>query len=138
MRLTTNPTSIEDNCTLAVSALALEAIDGGNVFEVGTMIELDRRRADDQHGGFRVGGTTTARVFSRKRCSYATGAHALAGSDRFRRGILRTSRGCAAVRSRESFTCDLRGKSVLLKPNLVEYIAGVEVNTNPVTRGRCG
>jgi hypothetical protein len=26
--------SIEDNCTLAVSALALEAIDGSSVFEV--------------------------------------------------------------------------------------------------------
>jgi uncharacterized protein (DUF362 family) len=30
---------------------------------------------------------------------------------------------------------DLRGKSVLLKPNLVEYIAGVEVNTNPILVG---
>ena len=36
MRLTENATSIEDNCTLAVSALALEAIDGDNVFEVRT------------------------------------------------------------------------------------------------------
>ena len=29
------------------------------------------------------------------------------------------------------FDLNLRGKSVLLKPNLVEYIAGAEVNTNP-------
>src|SRR6266851_967061 len=36
MRLTENATNIEDNCTLAVSALALEAIDGDNVFEVRT------------------------------------------------------------------------------------------------------
>jgi hypothetical protein len=36
MRLTKNATSIADNCTLAVSALALEAIDGDNVFEVRT------------------------------------------------------------------------------------------------------
>lgn len=36
MRLTENATSIKDNCTLAVSALALEAIDGENVFEVRT------------------------------------------------------------------------------------------------------
>ena len=36
MRLTENAASIEDNCTLAVSALALEAIDGDNVFEVRT------------------------------------------------------------------------------------------------------
>jgi hypothetical protein len=36
MRMTTNAASIDDNCTLAVSALALEAIDGDNVFEVRT------------------------------------------------------------------------------------------------------
>ena len=36
MRLTENAASIEDNCTLAVSALALEAINGDNVFEVRT------------------------------------------------------------------------------------------------------
>ena len=36
MRLTVNAASIEDNCTLAVSALALEAISGDNVFEVRT------------------------------------------------------------------------------------------------------
>ena len=30
------------------------------------------------------------------------------------------------------FHLNLRGKSVLLKPNLVDYIAGVEINTNPV------
>lgn len=29
------------------------------------------------------------------------------------------------------FTLDVKGKTVLLKPNLVEYIANVEVNTNP-------
>src|ERR1035438_1771702 len=33
------------------------------------------------------------------------------------------------------FHLDLRTKSVLLKPNLVEYIAGVEVNTNPLLVG---
>jgi uncharacterized protein (DUF362 family) len=33
------------------------------------------------------------------------------------------------------FHLNLRGKSVLLKPNLVEYIADVEVNTNPVLVG---
>src|SRR5450759_2372916 len=34
MRLTVNAACVEDNCTLAVSALALEAICGNNVFEV--------------------------------------------------------------------------------------------------------
>jgi uncharacterized protein (DUF362 family) len=33
------------------------------------------------------------------------------------------------------FRLNLRGKSVLLKPNFVEYIAGVEVNTNPLLVG---
>jgi hypothetical protein len=36
MRLTENPASIEDNSTLAVSALALEAVNGDSVFEVRT------------------------------------------------------------------------------------------------------
>src|SRR6266849_8039638 len=36
MRLTANAASIEDNCTLAVSALALEAMTGNSVFDVGT------------------------------------------------------------------------------------------------------
>ncbi len=33
------------------------------------------------------------------------------------------------------FRLKMQGKSVLLKPNLVEYIAGVEVNTNPMLVG---
>ncbi|HWB84542.1 MAG TPA: hypothetical protein VG675_10405 [Bryobacteraceae bacterium] len=36
MRLTANAASIEDNCTLAVCALALDAINGNNPFEVRT------------------------------------------------------------------------------------------------------
>jgi len=36
MRLTENAASIEDNCTLAVSALALEAMSGNSVFDVRT------------------------------------------------------------------------------------------------------
>jgi hypothetical protein len=36
MRLTEGAASIEDNCTLAVSALALEAVNGDSVFEVRT------------------------------------------------------------------------------------------------------
>jgi uncharacterized protein (DUF362 family) len=33
------------------------------------------------------------------------------------------------------FHLDLRGKTVLLKPNLVEHIPGTEVNTNPLLAG---
>lgn len=33
------------------------------------------------------------------------------------------------------FRLKMQGKSVLLKPNLVEYIAGAEVNTNPILVG---
>jgi hypothetical protein len=36
MLLIENAASIEDHCALAVSALALEAVDGDNVFEVRT------------------------------------------------------------------------------------------------------
>jgi hypothetical protein len=36
MRLTEYAASIEDNCTLAVSALALEAMSGDSVFDVRT------------------------------------------------------------------------------------------------------
>ncbi len=36
MRLTENAASIEDNCTLAVSVLALEAMSGDRVFDVRT------------------------------------------------------------------------------------------------------
>jgi hypothetical protein len=36
MRLTENAASTEDSCTLAVSALALEAVNGESVFEVRT------------------------------------------------------------------------------------------------------
>jgi uncharacterized protein (DUF362 family) len=39
------------------------------------------------------------------------------------------------TRALRMFGLNLRGKSVLLKPNLVEYIAGVEVNTNPILVG---
>ena len=36
MRLTENAASIEDTCTLALSALALEAMNGDSVFDVRT------------------------------------------------------------------------------------------------------
>jgi hypothetical protein len=39
------------------------------------------------------------------------------------------------MRAIRMFEFNLRRKSVLLKPSLVEYIAGVEVNTNPVFVG---
>ena len=39
------------------------------------------------------------------------------------------------TRALSIFGLNLRNKSVLLKPNYVEYIAGVEVNTNPDARG---
>src|ERR1051325_11686366 len=39
------------------------------------------------------------------------------------------------VSALREFHLNLRGKSVLLKPNLVEYISGVEINTHPVLVG---
>jgi hypothetical protein len=37
----------------------------------------------------------------------------------------------ALIEGLRLFDLNLRGKTVLLKPNLVEYIPGAEVNTNP-------
>ena len=38
---------------------------------------------------------------------------------------------CALIQGLRLFDLSLRGKTVLLKPNLVEYIPGSEVNTDP-------
>jgi uncharacterized protein (DUF362 family) len=97
-------------------------------------MKLDRRRFVVSAAGLAVGGMTTARLLSEE----------MLLSDR------RPRRSPVAVVSAEKYSesledvllsslrefhLNLRGKSVLLKPNLVEYIAGVEVNTKPVLVG---
>jgi uncharacterized protein (DUF362 family) len=98
------------------------------------MIELDRRRAMISTAGLLVGGMTTARLppeemllrDRRPRRSRVAIVSAEEYSERLEDALLSGLR---------EFHLNLRGKSVLLKPNLVEYIAGVEVNTNPVIVG---
>jgi uncharacterized protein (DUF362 family) len=98
------------------------------------MIELDRRRAMIGAAELLVGGMTTAHLLPeemllrdrRLRRSRVAVVSAEEYSERLEDVLLSSLR---------NFHLNLCGKSVLLKPNLVEYIAGVEVNTNPLLVG---
>jgi uncharacterized protein (DUF362 family) len=97
-------------------------------------MNLDRRRLVISAAGLAVGGITTARLLPeemllrdrRPRRSQVAIISAEEYSERLDHVLL------SALRE---FHLNLRGKSVLLKPNFVEYIAGVEVNTNPLLVG---
>ena len=94
----------------------------------------DRRRLVISAAGLAVGGMTTARLLPeemllrdrRPRHSRVAIVSAEQYSEHLEELLL------SALRE---FRLNLHAKSVLLKPNLVEYIAGVEVNTNPVLVG---
>jgi len=98
------------------------------------MIELGRRRAVISAAGLLAGGIMTARLLPeetllrdrRPRHSRVAIISAEQYSERLDEVLLSGLR---------ELHLNLRGKSVLLKPNLVEYIAGVEVNTKPVLVG---
>jgi uncharacterized protein (DUF362 family) len=98
------------------------------------MIELDRRRAMISTAGLLVGGMTTARLLPeemllrdrRPRRSRVAIVSAEEYSERLADTLMSGLR---------EFHLNVCGRSVLLKPNLVEYIAGVEVNTNPILVG---
>jgi uncharacterized protein (DUF362 family) len=95
---------------------------------------LDRRRLVVSVAGLAVGGMTTARFLPeemllrdrRPRRSRVAIISAERYSERLAELLLSGLR---------EFRLDLHAKSVLLKPNLVEYIAGVEINTNPLLVG---
>ena len=98
------------------------------------MIHFDRRRALISTAGLAVGGMATTRLLpeemllrdrrpARSRVAIVT---AVTYSEDLADSLQRVLR---------MFGLNLRGKSVLLKPNLVEYIDGVEVNTNPILVG---
>ena len=97
-------------------------------------MNLDRRRLVISTAGIAVGGMTTTRLLPeqmllrdrRPRRSRVAVISAEEYSERLDHVLL------SALRE---FHLNLRGKSVLLKPNFVEYIAGVEVNTNPLLVG---
>ena len=98
------------------------------------MIEFDRRRALVSAAGLAVGAVAVA-PFLPEEMTLRDRRPA-----RSRVAVLSASGYSDALANTLSralglFGLNLRGKSVLLKPNLVEYIAGVEVNTNPVLVG---
>src|ERR1044071_2687049 len=98
------------------------------------MTACGRRRAVIGATGIALGGIATARLLPEETL--------LRDRRRARSGVaiisaLQYSEALvdSVMRAIRLFKFDLREKSVLLKPNLVEYIAGVEVNTNPVLVG---
>jgi len=98
------------------------------------MIEFDRRRAIISAAGLAVGGMATARLLPEEMLLRDR------RPQRSRVAIFSAVDYSAALvdpltQALRLFKLDLRDKSVLLKPNLVEYIAGVEVNTNPILVG---
>ena len=98
------------------------------------MIEFDRRRALISAAGLVVGGMTTARLLPEEMLlrdrRLARSKVAIISAVMYSEGLVDS-----LTRALSIFGLNLRHKSVLLKPNYVEYIAGVEVNTNPVLVG---
>ncbi len=95
------------------------------------MVELDRRRALVSAAGLAVGGLATAQflpeeMLLRDRRPQRSRV-AIVSADTYSQRLVDT-----LTRGLRLFGLALGGRSVLLKPNLVEYIAGVEVNTNPI------
>jgi uncharacterized protein (DUF362 family) len=98
------------------------------------MSGVDRRRALVGAAGITIGGIAAARLLPeemllrdrRRSRSRVAILSALEYSEDLADSLTRAIR---------LFDLDLHNKSVLLKPNLVEYIAGVDVNTNPILVG---
>ncbi len=98
------------------------------------MSDVDRRRAIFGGAGIALGGMAATKLLpeelllhdrrpAKSRVAIITILqYSEALSDSLRRAL-------------QFFKLDLRGKSILLKPNLVEYIPGLEVNTNPLLVG---
>jgi len=98
------------------------------------MIEFDRRKALISAAGLVAGGMTTARLlpeemFLRDRRPGRSKV-AIISAVTYSEGLVDS-----LTRALSIFGLNLRHKSVLLKPNYVEYIADVEVNTNPMLVG---
>jgi uncharacterized protein (DUF362 family) len=92
---------------------------------------------------------STGRMLTRRRVIAAAGAVALAGCARTQRSrdVRQTAESLVSIVRQPAYTQDLyetvrrllvdqrldvRGKSVVLKPNLVEFEAGSVINTNPM------
>jgi uncharacterized protein (DUF362 family) len=98
------------------------------------MIDFDRRRALMSAAGLAVGGMATARLLPEEMLLRdhrpARSSVAILSATGYSESLVDS-----LTEALRLFRLNLRHKSVLLKPNLVEYIAGVEVNTNPVLVG---
>jgi uncharacterized protein (DUF362 family) len=98
------------------------------------MMELDRRRLVISAAGLAIGGAATSRLLPEELLLRdrrpARSRVAILSAEHYSEGL--TNLVLSALRE---FRFTLREKTVLLKPNLVEYIAGVDVNTNPLLIG---
>jgi hypothetical protein len=98
------------------------------------MSEFDRRRAVIGAAGIALGGIATARLLPEEMLLRdrrpARSRIAIFSALDYSEGLVDS-----LTRAIRLFNLDLRDKSVLLKPNLVEYLPGVEVNTSPVLVG---
>jgi uncharacterized protein (DUF362 family) len=98
------------------------------------MTGVDRRRALVGAAGITIGGIAAARLLPeemllrdrRRSRSRVAILSALEYSEDLADSLTRAIR---------LFDVDVHNRSVLLKPNLVEYITGVDVNTNPILVG---
>jgi uncharacterized protein (DUF362 family) len=98
------------------------------------MIQYDRRRALISAAGLATGGMAAARLLPEEMLLRDR------RPSRSRVAIISAVGYCEDLadslkRVLRMFGLNVRGKAVLLKPNLVEFIAGVEVNTNPMLVG---
>lgn len=95
---------------------------------------MDRRRLMVSAAGLAVGATTTARLLPEEMLlpdrRPLRSRVAIVSADEYSERLVDL-----LVPALQDFHLPLSGKSVLLKPNLVEYIEGVEVNTKPVLVG---
>src|SRR6266853_3979730 len=98
------------------------------------MMELDRRRLVISAAGLAIGGMATARLLPEEMLPRdrrpARSQVAVLSVEHYSEGL-----ADILLSGLREFRLNLQGKRVLLKPNLVEYLAGVEVNTNPVLVG---
>jgi uncharacterized protein (DUF362 family) len=98
------------------------------------MIEFDRRRALISTAGLAIGGMTTAQLLPEEMLLRdrrpARSRVAILSADHYSEDL-----ADLVFYGLRDFRLNLHGKIVLLKPNLVEYIARVEVNTNPLLVG---
>ena len=94
------------------------------------MNDVDRRRAVVGAAGIALGGIATARLLPEELLLRdrrpPRSRVAILSALQYSEGLVDS-----LMQAIRLFKLDLRGKSVLLKPNLVEYISAVEVNTNP-------